>query len=157
MTSRPTNIWTQISTLGPVGFLKPGPGTWGSAVAVLLAFVLDFLFYPWVLALIYAITFGVVWYAIAQTEKLWGDHDNGSIVADELLGVWPVCFIWYERPVAYLFIFVIFRFFDILKPWPINYIDQKMKSSLGTIVDDVIAGGFTLLTIYILSFFIKHI
>ena len=154
---KPKNIWTNIATLGPVGFMKPAPGTWGSLVAVFMALVLRFYLTQPILWTIFGVVFLVSWYAVHFTEVLWMGHDHAEIVIDELLGVWLVCFLWPPKPWGFVAIFLIFRFFDILKPWPIGAVDKKMKSSLGTIVDDLLAGAFTLGVMMVLRIFVKVI
>jgi len=80
-----------------------------------------------------------VWICDAAAKKL-GVHDFGGIVWDEIAGflitMWWVPFSWY----AVFLGFVFFRVFDILKPWPINWIDRKVDGGLGIMLDDVIAG-----------------
>ena len=72
--------------------------------------------------------------------------------------------IFYEGSVSNTFFFIIvflsfvgFRFFDILKPYPINYVDKKMKSGFGVILDDLIAGFFTLIVLYVCIIFYGQI
>ena len=85
--------------------------------------------------------------------------DSKEIVIDEFLGQSiPILFfytIFYEGSVSNAFFFIIvflsfvgFRFFDILKPYPINYVDKNMKNGFGVILDDLIAGFFTLIVLY---------
>ena len=135
--------------------MRFAPGTWGSLVAVLIALVLRFYCPPVYLWVLYGVVFLLALYAVHFTETLWGGHDHKEIVIDELLGVWLVCFIWWPRPLSFLVIFLVFRFFDILKPWPIGYADKKIENSFGTIFDDILAGFFTLGVMMVLKIFFK--
>ena len=82
-----------------------------------------------------------IWICDIAAKRL-GEHDFGGIVWDEVAGflvtMWFVPFSWY----AVLIGFVLFRFFDILKPWPIKWIDQKVQGGFGIMLDDVLAGLF---------------
>ena len=88
-------------------------------------------------------------------EKNWKEHDPGWIVIDELVGQW-LCFAfvpeWNALNLAASFI--LFRFFDILKPAPIKQIDKKLKGGLGVMFDDVVAGIFAGVILLLLKKFI---
>ncbi len=123
------------------GLIKKMPGTMGTvaAIPVYLLFVqADF----WLFSLlIMLVTVSGIWICESAARKL-GEHDFGGIVWDEIAGflitLWWVPFSWY----AVFLGFVFFRIFDILKPWPIRWIDQKVDGGLGIMLDDVIAGIF---------------
>ena len=94
--------------------------------------------------------------------------DSKEIVIDEFLGQSiPIIFfyiIFYEGSVSTNFFLIIvflsfigFRFFDILKPYPINHIDKNMKNGFGVILDDLLAGFFTLIVLYICIIFYGQI
>ena len=98
----------------------------------------------------------------------FAEIDSKEIVIDEFLGQSiPILFfyiIFYEGLVSNTFFFIIvflsfigFRFFDILKPYPIDYVDKKIKSGFGVILDDLIAGFFTLIVLYICIIFYGQI
>ena len=80
--------------------------------------------------------------------RLLGEHDFGGIVWDEIAGflitMWLVPYSWYTMLLG----FILFRFFDILKPWPIKWIDQKVEGGLGIMLDDVLAGIFAGLILF---------
>ena len=79
-------------------------------------------------------------YICGQTARDLGVHDHGSIVWDEFVGFWITMF---AAPVGWVWVvvgFVLFRFFDIIKPWPISWIDKKITGGFGIMLDDVIAG-----------------
>lgn len=139
-----------IATFFYVGYLKPFSGTWGSAAALPVAWLLYGLG-GWVLvALLVPVAFGLGWWATAQMTRGQADHDPSEIVIDEVAGQWlalvPVLIgashsgadalaLWPGWVVA----FVAFRFFDILKPGPIGWADRQ-HGPLGVMLDDILAG-----------------
>ncbi len=94
------------------------------------------------LVLVLLFLFGV-WLCESISSKL-GVHDHGGIVWDEMVGYWlSAAFVplqWHWLLAA----FVLFRFFDILKPWPIRQLDRKLKGGFGIMIDDVVAALFTM-------------
>lgn len=134
----------------PVHFLAFGfgsgaapfaPGTFGTLAAVPLYLLLDLL--PlgyYLLALIVSFALGV--YLCDKTAKDIGVHDHGGIVWDEFVGYWITMLV---APSGWLWVvlgFVLFRFFDIVKPFPIGWLDKQIGGGLGIMVDDVVAGSF---------------
>jgi phosphatidylglycerophosphatase A len=136
----------------PSGFLAFGfgsglspfaPGTMGTLVSVPFIFALRTLNEVafWV-ALILLFTLGV--YLCGHVSRKLGVHDHGGIVWDEMLGYWlsaalvPLQWPWL------LAAFILFRIFDILKPWPIRQLDKKVSGGFGIMIDDVVAALFTL-------------
>jgi phosphatidylglycerophosphatase A len=83
-----------------------------------------------------------------EAAKQLGEHDFGGIVWDEIAGflvtMWFVPFSWY----AMICGFVLFRFFDILKPWPIKWADKKVDGGFGIMLDDILAGLFSAIILY---------
>ena len=105
---------------------------------------------------------------IDNLEGEFDEIDSKEIVIDEFLGQSiPILFfyiIFYEGSVSNTFFLIIvflsfvgFRFFDILKPYPINYVDKNMKNGFGVVLDDLIAGFFTLIVLYICIIFYGQI
>ncbi len=124
------------------------PGTMGTLVAIPFIFPLRGLGITgfW-LALILLFAFGV-WLCGRVSQKL-GVHDHGGIVWDEWLGFWlTAAFIPLTWPWL-LAAFVLFRVFDILKPWPIRQLDKKVEGGLGIMIDDVVAAVFAILILAI--------
>ncbi len=75
-------------------------------------------------------------------EKQIGGHDHSHIVIDEVVG-FLITMTWLPLTwQSFAFGFALFRFFDILKPWPISHLDRNVKGGLGVVVDDVVAGLF---------------
>ncbi|MBM9595551.1 phosphatidylglycerophosphatase A family protein [Roseitranquillus sediminis] len=143
------SLW--ISTLFGIGYLRPGPGTWGSAVAVLLAWLLHGLGSFPLLALATLLAFLGGWWAVADATRGASDHDPGEIVVDEVvgqwIGLWPLSAgLWWAGFEGWTFpwpgwvgAFLLFRLFDIWKPGPVGWADRR-GDVFGTMMDDVIAG-----------------
>ena len=121
------------------GAAPKAPGTCGTLVAVLIYWPLSQLSPEhYLLMLLVTSVMGI--YICGQTAKDLGVHDHGSIVWDEFVGFWITMF---AAPVGWVWVvvgFVLFRFFDIIKPWPISWIDKKITGGFGIMLDDVIAG-----------------
>ncbi|MDQ7835214.1 MAG: phosphatidylglycerophosphatase A [Humidesulfovibrio sp.] len=144
-----------IATLGPAGRMPVAPGTWGSALALILA---PWLFTPlplaWRLGALASILVVGAW-AASRAEEILGETDPGCVVVDELLGQWTAFapfhlfagFGWSsswtaQTPWELLILFGLFRLFDILKPWPIRAVEQSVPGGLGIMLDDLVAGLF---------------
>ncbi|MFU8788256.1 MAG: phosphatidylglycerophosphatase A [Methylobacter sp.] len=123
------------------GLSKKAPGTMGTvaAIPVYWLFAQANLFVYSLLTLI--VTVVGIWICDIAAKKL-DEHDFGGIVWDEIAGylitLWFVPFSWQ----AVVLGFILFRFFDILKPWPIKWIDRQVHGGLGIMLDDVLAGVF---------------
>lgn len=151
-----------ISTLGYTGLLRPAPGTWGSLVAILLA-ALIYAAGGFVLLLaLWALAFAIGWWSIAVETAGKEDHDPSEIVIDELVGQWiplfPLAYmLWlHENPLVWLpwpglvFGFIFFRIFDIWKPWPVSWADQK-ATPFGVMLDDVFAGVMAAIVVTVMG------
>ena len=133
-------LW--IATWFGSGLAKKAPGTWGSLAA--LPFGIFFLYFgsPIILALAIIILFPLGLWATKQVLKGSGeDHDPKMVVVDEVIGQWiallPALLF---NPFHIVLAFVLFRGFDILKPWPVSFFDQKVPGAWGVIMDDIAAG-----------------
>ncbi|MDO9424829.1 MAG: phosphatidylglycerophosphatase A [Methylobacter sp.] len=123
------------------GLAKKAPGTMGTlaAIPVYWLFAQSNLFIYSLLTLIVTIV-GIP--ICDSAAKKLDEHDFGGIVWDEIAGylitMWLVPFSWQ----AVILGFILFRFFDILKPWPIKWVDRQVQGGLGIMLDDVLAGIF---------------
>ena len=136
----------------PAGFLAFGfgsglsrfaPGTMGTMVAIPFSFLLKQLppYLFWVL-LIALFLIGI--YLCGSTARRLKKHDPGGIVWDEMVGYWlTVAFIPMQWPWL-LAAFVLFRLFDIFKPWPIRQSEKLFRGGLGIMVDDIIAALYAM-------------
>lgn len=130
------------------GHLPYAPGTWGSLLMIILIFFFPFLnnFY-----LITALTIGGI--AIANyEEKRTGIKDHSKIVIDEMAGQLITFYSLQTSAPVLLAGFLLFRFFDIKKPWLIDKV-QTLPSGLGVMMDDVLAGLFSLAILKIFYLF----
>ncbi|WP_019529592.1 phosphatidylglycerophosphatase A [Dasania marina] len=123
------------------GLAPKAPGTFGTLMAVPLYLVLMQLpLLGYVLLLLVSFIVGV--YLCGKTADDLGVHDHPGIVWDEFVGFWITMLL---APAGWLWLligFVLFRLFDIWKPWPINVLDKNMETGLGIMLDDVLAGVY---------------
>ena len=127
------------------GLIKPAPGTWGTLFGWLTFFVLSPYLPGWWLpaAIVIAYTLGI--YACGKAGRDLGVADHGGIVWDEVVAIWLVLAMVPATPASHVAGFLLFRFFDILKPQPIRHFDTKWKNGFGVMFDDLLAAFFTLL------------
>jgi phosphatidylglycerophosphatase A len=132
-----------------VGKIAKAPGTWGSLAA----------FLPWLLIrdmplsaylLILAALFIVGFFVCGSAEKILNSPDAGCIVIDEILGMFITLAAAPPYPAAWLLGFVLFRIFDIFKPFPVCWFDQHIHGGIGIMMDDVIAGLYALLSLQLI-------
>ena len=139
------------------GLIKPAPGTWGTLAALPIWWFLlaDLQCLTYVLLVL--VSFGVGVFLCGYTAKALGVHDHGSIVWDEFVGVWIALAFLPKTMMSLLLGFVFFRLFDIIKPFPIKWLDKHVHGGFGIMIDDVLAGIFAWLsahiTLMILAFF----
>jgi phosphatidylglycerophosphatase A len=133
------------------GLAPVAQGTFGSLAAILPWLWLRQLSLPANL-LVIAVGFVVGVVACDIAGRALGVDDHRSLVWDEFIGQWiallPALFFapWWVVAVA----FVLFRFFDVLKPWPIRWLDRYVKGGLGVMLDDVVAGVFAAIVLWLL-------
>ena len=134
------------------GLLKPAPGTWGTLAGLMLAILLwnitqSNLFF--IFLAVISFIFGC--YLCQKTSNDLGVHDDGRIVWDEIVAIFLMfAFLPEYNLFTYILTFISFRIFDILKPYPIRYFDEKLESGLGIMVDDILAAIFALISLYII-------
>ena len=145
------------ATLGGIGMVPIAPGTFGSITAWIIFVYLSH-FISMINMLILTILFFIlsIWIC-SEASKDLENKDHKSIVIDELVGMWiallPVLVIansQYERTVYALAALVLFRLFDILKPFPISYFDRNYKNGFGIVIDDVISGLIAIIPSYLI-------
>ena len=153
-----------ISTFFGNGYISRIPGTFTSLSTLIILYILfeilQFKNLNYILIL-YSITFFYSFYAVMDSETEFEKKDPKQIVIDEVLGqAMPLILIVYlssknliNIPVEiyYLLSFILFRFFDIVKPFPVSYFDKQHKNFFGIIMDDIMAGLYTMLIIYLIS------
>jgi len=132
------------------GYLPKAPGTWGSLAALPFAWVLMDMGGVLALSIATITVFVVGMWASKDFMDRTGRHDPGAIVIDEVAGMWIVLLIAPLDPAAYGVSFILFRLFDIFKPWPISWADTSLGGAWGVMVDDVLAGVFGLAILYLI-------
>lgn len=156
------------------GLPKKAPGTWGTVGGLMIALPMLLLGF-WGFLAVVAVGCLVGSYVCGKTSKLMGVHDDPHIVFDEWVGMWisllPSVWLlaqtqdtaktgleYYHPSTVLLFIvpFVLFRFFDIIKPPPIKWVDKNVSGGFGILIDDVLAGVMAAILIFMLSWFMFY-
>ena len=147
-------------TMFGVGKIKFAPGTFGSLVTTIILF---YLFHSLklssnIILIGLIIIFIYSFYAISSHTKNSINKDPGEIVIDELLGQSIPIYLYEishgttkesgEAVIFYSLFFLLFRYFDIAKPFPVNFFDKNFKNSFGVIMDDICAGLYVVLTVF---------
>jgi len=129
-----------FASSGGIGFIPIMPGTFGSIPGLALYWVLiRWLPLPAVLAVIAAMALLGVW-AAGQAEIRLQADDPGAVVIDEAVGMMAALYALPVSPGVWIAAFFLFRFFDILKPFPIGYLEKICPGGVGIMIDDVAAG-----------------
>ena len=143
------------------GYIKVLPsGTFGSFISMLILFpLIEFNIISLELFILgFIIIFLLSLYFIKKFSLHNKSHDSKIIVIDEFLGIYLIL-IFYDQIqiinniITFFFIFILFRFFDIVKIFPANIIDRNLNNSLGVILDDLVAALYTIFTLYIINVF----
>ena len=129
-----------LATWFGVGNLPAAPGTFGSLAAVPLAWLLANYGGTPVLAAAAVAVFGIGWWASNIYVGATGIEDPGPVVIDEVAGQWLTLLaaapgVWWH----WLAGFLLFRLFDIVKPWPVSWADRRVKGGFGVMFDDILA------------------
>jgi len=130
------------------------PGTVGTVLGVAIYLPMSYLPLPeYLLVTLAAFLLGV--YVCGVTGKALGEHDHSGIVWDEVVGymitMTAIPFDWLWMLVG----FIVFRIFDVIKPWPIRVIDKKIKGGFGVMFDDVLAGIFAWVVMFFLVLYMQ--
>ena len=154
-----------ISTFFGCGYLTKMPGTVTSFITAIFIYIayehLEYNDFKFSL-IFFILLFFYSFYAVKDAESEFKNKDPRQIVIDEVLGqAMPLILLIYlnqtnqlsiQIEIYYVLSFVFFRFFDILKPFPVSYFDKNFKNYFGIIMDDIIAGLYSMLLIYLISF-----
>ena len=142
-----------------LGKIKFMPGTFGSLATVIFLFYLfhalkispNIILTGWMIIFIYS------FYAVSTHTKNSKNKDPGEIIIDEFLGQSIPIYLYEishgttkednEAIIYYALFFILFRYFDIMKPFPVNFFDKNFKNSFGVIMDDICAGLYVVLTL----------
>ena len=150
------SIFVTMFSLGRIGFL---PGTFGSLATVIFLFVCFHILNisSNIILIILVIAFAYSFIAIKNYTKNNENKDPGEIIIDEFIGQAIPIYLYEishgtektmdQALIIYTVCFILFRFFDILKPFPVSYFDRKHKNSFGVVMDDVCAGLYVVLSL----------
>ncbi|MFV1872051.1 MAG: phosphatidylglycerophosphatase A [Oleiphilus sp.] len=133
------------------GCTPKAPGTFGTLVGMMVYCLLPPMSMPLFLGFILVSFFLGIYFCDKATKAL-GVHDHGGIVWDEFVGFWISVIALPEGLAWLLLAFCLFRLFDIWKPQPIKYLDQKVEGGLGIMLDDVVAGIYALIVVQAIHF-----
>jgi len=144
-----------------IGSFRFAPGTITSLITAIFLYSLFHLINlsNATILIILLIVFVYSFYAISEYIKFNENKDPKEVVVDEFIGQSIPIYLYeishgvvkdsQEAVLFYLYIFILFRYFDIKKPFPVNFFDKKFKNSFGVILDDVVAGLYVVLTLII--------
>jgi phosphatidylglycerophosphatase A len=146
MKSFKKNLIVFAATGGWIGYAPAAPGTFGSLAALPLCWMLACLPTTIAIIVLFSLTGASIWISHAA-EKMDGQDDPKHVVVDEICGMAIALFALPYEPALVAGGFAFFRIFDILKPFPIGWVDKKMSGGLGIMLDDILAGIFANLLI----------
>lgn len=142
------NPATWLATWFGCGLMHPAPGTWGTLGALPIGLILLALGGKIVLLIGIIIVIPLGLWASAKFETMTGTHDNSMIVIDEVAGLWITLLATTLNPLSILLAFALFRFFDILKPFPVGWLDRNLSGAKGVMADDLMAGVYAGICLY---------
>ena len=152
---------TLFVTMFGLGKIKKIPGTFGSFATIIILYSLFHIFNisSTVILLSLITIFIFSFFAVANHIKDNENKDPNEIIIDEFIGQSIPIYLYeiahgsakesHEAALFYLYIFILFRYFDIKKPFPVSFFDKKFKNSFGVIIDDVVTGLYVVLTLVI--------
>ena len=158
-----------LVTMFGLGKIKFMPGTFGSLTTSILLFYLfhtlnvssNTILIGWIVIFIYS------FYAVSTHTKGNENKDPGEIIIDEFLGQSIPIYLYEishgttkennEAVIYYTLFFILFRYFDIMKPFPVSFFDKNFKNSFGVIMDDICAGLYVVLTLICFMFIKSYI
>ncbi len=144
-----------VTVLG-LGMAPFAPGTFGALGAVLFLYLFNFTNTPLPLGILLVLIGVLTLIGVWSTDKLyseWGD-DPSRVVIDEFIGILVSVVMLPLTSLNIWLAFVLFRFFDILKPLGIRYVDKNLKGGWGVMLDDVLAGVYTCICLHLINHFI---
>ncbi len=143
--------WWYIATWFGCGISPYVSGTVGSLGALPFGFVIQYYFGNYALFAASLIIFAIgTWASNQYLLHMESGEDPGEIVVDEVAGQWLTLCVLFPTWQSYLVGFILFRTFDILKPWPISVADRKIKGGFGVMFDDMLAGLYPILVVLVI-------
>ncbi|NQD36880.1 phosphatidylglycerophosphatase A [Permianibacter sp. IMCC34836] len=138
---KPQSFWHWLAVGFGSGLAPKAPGTFGTLAALPLVILGWWQLSPLVYAALTVPLFALGVYASERTARDFGIKDPGAIVVDEWVGLWASALFLPFHWLNVLLIFVLFRIFDIAKPWPVSWADRRCQGGLGIMLDDLLAGA----------------
>ena len=145
---------TFVSVFG-IGYIPFASGTFGSLAGLLIGYLI-YLINHNLLFLVIPILFIIGIKASDIYQSKTGEQDSSVIVIDEVVGQLIAMLTVLDNFLLIFVSFLLFRFFDIFKPWPASFFDKKMKNGKGVMLDDVVAGIYTLLILIMIEMYLKY-
>lgn len=136
------------------GLLPWVPGTWGSLAALPFAALLAWAGGPWLLLAAAVALFPLGVWASHLYSLAKGRGDPGDVVVDEVVAQWLVLVPFCLDPTLYLLGFLLFRVFDVVKPWPASLVDRRLGGGIGIMLDDIFAALYAAPLLYALALLI---
>ena len=137
-----------------VGFSPIAPGTLGTLVAIPIYYFLSNISSPIYELTLIGFFFLSVWIS-ENAEISFGKKDDQRIVIDEIMG-FLITTLWVPKTILFIIIgFFLFRFFDIVKPYPIRRLEKKLKGGYGVVLDDVVAGIYANIVLQVIGLIMK--
>ena len=134
------------------GLATKAPGTFGTLAALPIYYFMSFLSVESYIAIIVLSSVIGIWICHVTSRDM-GVHDHKAIVWDEFVGYW-ITMLMVPFSIQWAVVgFILFRFFDILKPYPISWLDKKVHGGFGIMIDDIVAGIFAGLVLQTLIYF----
>ena len=145
------NLNTMFVSVFGIGFIPFASGTFGSLAGLIIGYALNLINYNLFFIIIPMLfILGVI--ASNTYQKQTGEKDSSVIVIDEVVGQLIAMMFVMDDYILVFISFIIFRLFDIYKPWPASYADKKMTGGFGVMLDDVFAGIYTAIFIFLISY-----
>jgi len=148
-------VSTFLATGAYIGYIPVMPGTFGTLWGVPAAWAISGFVPLWQLLATLALT--AVSIPIAGRASIaLGRGDPSSVVIDEICGYLVGIFLLPFTAFNAILVFILFRFFDIVKPWPVSLLDRKMKGGAGVVLDDIAAGIYANIAAHLVIRFLNH-
>ncbi len=146
-----------IATGFGIGRLPLAPGTWGSLVALPAAYYLQLYGGRGALLIALLVVLVIGTWASGVAAGASDSEDPGEIIIDEIAGQWLTLMFVPPDWLPYAIGFVLFRVFDIFKPWPVSYLDTHGTGGIGIMQDDFAAGLYAMLSLHIILFALSFV
>lgn len=143
------NFYKALATGFFSGYIPFAPGTFGSLLGIIFYILTEWISYP-IQIFIFLIYIFLAYKSIPYALKIFKEEDPAKVVCDEIIGMWLSLIFFQVNLYQIAIAFLIFRFFDILKPFPIRQIEKRVKGATGIILDDILAALYTKIVLWII-------